>query len=67
LCDRQTLTLPEDGAANCLYVNGTLIHRSRDEAPKSDAVRSLLRFFVERIFVDLNNLRPNKYGEKSST
>ena len=35
----QTLTLPEDGAANCLYVNGTLIHRSRDEAPKSDAVR----------------------------
>ena len=35
----QTLTLPEDGAANCLYVNGTLIHRSREEAPKSDAVR----------------------------
>ena len=34
----QTLTLPEDGAAHCLYVNGTLIHRSRDEAPKSDAV-----------------------------
>ena len=34
----QTLTLPEDGAANCIYVNGTLIHRSRDEAPKSDAV-----------------------------
>ena len=34
----QTLTLPEDGAANCLHVNGTLIHRSREEAPKSDAV-----------------------------
>jgi hypothetical protein len=39
----QTLTLPEDGAANCLYVNGTLIHRSREEAPKSDAVRSQFR------------------------
>ena len=34
----QTLTLPEDGAAKLFIVNGTLIHRSKDEAPKSDAV-----------------------------
>jgi len=34
----QTLTLPEDGAAHCLYFNGVLIHRSRAEAPKTDAV-----------------------------
>ncbi len=34
----QTLSLPEDGAANCLFVNGSLIHRSREEAPKSEAV-----------------------------
>ncbi len=34
----QTLTLPEDGAAHCMYVNGRLIHRNKLEAPKSDAV-----------------------------
>lgn len=34
----QTLTLPEDGASNCMMLNGTLIHRCREEAPKSDAV-----------------------------
>lgn len=31
----QTLTVPEDIAANVLYVNGTLIHRSVDEIPES--------------------------------
>lgn len=36
----QTLTLPEDRAANCLFVNGTLIHKSKEEAPKSDHVFS---------------------------
>jgi len=36
----QTLTLPEDGAAHCMYVNGRLIHRNKLEAPKSDAVFS---------------------------
>jgi len=36
----QTLTLPEDGPSNCLMLNGTLVHRSREEAPKSDAVFS---------------------------
>ena len=34
----QTLTLPEDGASNLIIVNGTLIHRCKSEAPKSDAV-----------------------------
>ncbi len=36
----QTLTLPEDKAANCLFVNGTLVHRGKQEAPKSQAVRT---------------------------
>jgi len=36
----QTLTLPEDGASNLIIVNGTLIHRCKSEAPKSDAVFS---------------------------
>lgn len=39
----QTLTVPEDIAANVLYVNGTLIHRSVDEIPESCKV------FAERV------------------
>ncbi|VEN37463.1 unnamed protein product [Callosobruchus maculatus] len=31
----QTLTLPEDEAANVLYLNGTLVHRSIEEIPMS--------------------------------
>ncbi|OWR51908.1 putative ng,ng-dimethylarginine dimethylaminohydrolase [Danaus plexippus plexippus] len=39
----QTLTVPEVGAANCLYVNGTLIHRAIEEIPES------FKVFCERI------------------
>ncbi|XP_063373016.1 N(G),N(G)-dimethylarginine dimethylaminohydrolase 1 [Cydia amplana] len=39
----QTLTVPEDDAANCLYVNGTLIHRAIEEIPES------FKVFCERI------------------
>jgi len=31
----QTLTLPEDQAANVLYLNGTLVHRTPEEIPLS--------------------------------
>ncbi|VVD00711.1 unnamed protein product, partial [Leptidea sinapis] len=31
----QTLTVPEDEAANCLFVNETLIHRAIEEIPNS--------------------------------
>ncbi|KAK5640580.1 hypothetical protein RI129_011391 [Pyrocoelia pectoralis] len=31
----QTLTLPEDEAANVLFLNGTLIHKSLEEIPES--------------------------------
>lgn len=34
----QTLTLPEDGASSCIFVNGTLVHRSKEETPKCEAV-----------------------------
>ena len=37
----QTLTLPEDRAANCIFVNGSLVHRGRQEAPKSQPVSDL--------------------------
>lgn len=36
----QTLTVPEDKAANVLYINGTLIHCSQEEIPQSTKVRS---------------------------
>lgn len=37
----QTLTLSEEWAANVLYINGTLIHRSVLEAPVSSQVYTL--------------------------
>lgn len=39
----QTLTVPEDEAANCLYVNGTLIHRAIEEIPEA------FKVFCEKI------------------
>lgn len=39
----KTLTVPEDEAANCLYVNGTLIHRAIEEIPGS------FKVFCEKI------------------
>ena len=34
----QTLTLPEEDASNCIFVNGTLIRVQASEAPESDKV-----------------------------
>ncbi|KAJ0183993.1 hypothetical protein K1T71_000416 [Dendrolimus kikuchii] len=39
----QTLSVPEDEAANCLYVNGTLIHRAIEEIPEA------FKVFCEKI------------------
>lgn len=39
----QVLTVPEDAAANVLYINGTLIHRTDDEIPESCKVISFHR------------------------
>ncbi|KAJ8736972.1 hypothetical protein PYW07_000243 [Mythimna separata] len=39
----QTLTVPEDEAANCLYINGTLIHRAIEEIPEA------FKVFCEKI------------------
>ncbi|XP_068620002.1 N(G),N(G)-dimethylarginine dimethylaminohydrolase 1-like [Battus philenor] len=39
----KTLTVPEDRAANCLYINGTLVHRAIEEIPES------FKVFCERI------------------
>lgn len=40
----QTLTVSEDEAANCLYINGTLIHRAIEEIPESFKVGDLKSF-----------------------
>ncbi|KAG6446530.1 N(G),N(G)-dimethylarginine dimethylaminohydrolase 1 [Manduca sexta] len=39
----QTLTVPEDEASNCLYINGTLIHRAIEEIPEA------FKVFCEKI------------------
>lgn len=38
-----TITVPEEAAANVLYINGTLIHRAQDEIPASYPV------FLEKV------------------
>ena len=39
------VTVPEDFAANCLYINGVLVHRSSEEFPASVEV---LKSFAEK-------------------
>lgn len=38
----QILRVPDSEAANCLFINGTLIHRSKEEYPESAKVLSEL-------------------------
>lgn len=49
----QTLTLPEDEAANVLYLNGTLVHRSLDEIPLSFKVKNFTN----------NTFKKNSWGK----
>ena len=44
----QTLTLPEEGPSGCLFINGTLLHRTKEETPKCEAV-SFVRFLIGQI------------------
>nr|XP_018901399.1 PREDICTED: N(G),N(G)-dimethylarginine dimethylaminohydrolase 1 [Bemisia tabaci] len=52
----KTLTVPEEMAINVLYVNGTLIHRSEEEIPKS------YQLFSERLVFQH---KPLNYSEIS--
>ncbi|KAI4494262.1 hypothetical protein M0802_009131 [Mischocyttarus mexicanus] len=56
----QTLTVPEDAAANVLYVNGTLIHRSVDEIPQSSKV------FMEKVEFSTRSLPMSELAKVSS-
>ena len=42
----QTLTLPEEGPSGCLFINGTLLHRTKEETPKCEAV-SIVRIILK--------------------
>ncbi|XP_077986402.1 N(G),N(G)-dimethylarginine dimethylaminohydrolase 1-like [Glandiceps talaboti] len=55
--DYETLTLPDDEAANCLYVNGTLIHCSKEEYPESYKVFEDKMPDERRIALDFSELR----------
>ena len=57
----QTLTLPEEGPSNCFMLNGTLVHRCREEAPKSDAVSFFLQSNPVKMFAaNLQHCRPSR-------
>jgi hypothetical protein len=45
----QVITVPEQSAINCIYVNNTLLHCSKEEFPKSAAVIILIIFNVKFI------------------
>ncbi|XP_063910022.1 N(G),N(G)-dimethylarginine dimethylaminohydrolase 1 isoform X1 [Zophobas morio] len=61
----QTLTLPEDEAANVLYLNGTLVHRSIDEIPQSFKVFSE-KIDYPRRSVNISQLAKTSCGLTSS-
>ncbi|XP_033127165.1 N(G),N(G)-dimethylarginine dimethylaminohydrolase 1-like [Anneissia japonica] len=51
--DYETVTLPDDEAANCLYVNRTLIHCTEDEFPESYKIFE--DRFADRVRIALPN------------
>ncbi|XP_063977196.1 N(G),N(G)-dimethylarginine dimethylaminohydrolase 1 isoform X1 [Diachasmimorpha longicaudata] len=55
----QTLTVPEDSAANVIYLNGTLIHRHEDEIPASSKV------FAEKVEFPTKSLRMSELAKFS--
>ncbi|KAK0092177.1 hypothetical protein PV326_002011 [Microctonus aethiopoides] len=55
----QTLTVPEDIAANVIYLNGTLIHRSDDEIPLSSKV------FMEKVEFQTKSLHASELAKVS--
>ncbi|GLV32192.1 uncharacterized protein CBL_11851 [Carabus blaptoides fortunei] len=56
----QTLTLPEDSAANVLYINGTLVHRSLEEVPQSCKV------FAEKVDFPRRSVSISQLAKTSS-
>ncbi|XP_044760269.1 N(G),N(G)-dimethylarginine dimethylaminohydrolase 1 [Coccinella septempunctata] len=61
----QTLTLPEDEAANVLFLNGTLVHRSIDEIPSSFKVMGNKVDFPRRS-INISELAKASCGLSSS-
>lgn len=56
----QTLTVSEDIAANVLYINGTLVHRSLDDIPQS------FKVFAEKVDFPRRSVSINQLAKTSS-
>ena len=59
----QTLTLPEEGSSACMFVNGTLVHRTKEETPKCDAVSKIMNTPPLSFMTSPNN-KKNKETKK---
>lgn len=53
----QTLTLPEEEAANILYINGSIIHRSEKEIPKS------FKVLTDKIDIPLKSIQATEMSK----
>lgn len=53
----QTITVPEQEAANVIYSNGTLIHRSSEDTPLSAKVGNVLNnaLWIMQLFSQKKN------------
>lgn len=52
----QKLTLPEESAANMLYINGTIVHRSPTEIPEAYKVNRLCHHKTNKLIQFLSYL-----------
>ncbi|XP_046802747.1 N(G),N(G)-dimethylarginine dimethylaminohydrolase 1-like [Lucilia cuprina] len=55
----QKITLPEEHAANMLYINGTLVHRSPSEIPESHKI------IKEKIDIPTRNINISEFSQFS--
>lgn len=76
----QKLTLPEEKAANMLYINGTIVHRSPTEIPEAYKVGRLLYLILqptlsfiflpqtlkEKIDIPTRNINISEFSQYSS-
>lgn len=60
----QTLTLTEENAANVLFINGNLVHRSNNEIPDSHKIISE-KIDIPRIVLDFSELGKYSAGLSS--
>lgn len=52
----KVITLPQEFSSNCLYLNGTLLHCSQTDYPKSFEVSRRFKFFKLFIYNPISYL-----------